>query len=176
MINLLPIEDQINIRRTYRLRSIIVLCWLILGLVLISTVMLVPAYIVQTKRAEGAKALLESSLKTAKESGKQEGLAKLAATETKVKLLVSATSTPRVAQFIPPISSLLTSGIRVTKINFLDTGTIELAGSAATRENMRDFILALEREEKFSEVLSPISNLVRETEIPFTISLLLKKS
>lgn len=55
-------------------------------------------------------------------------------------------------------------------------GTIKLSGVAPDRQTLLDFLNALRQEPTFSAIDSPITNLIKNREIPFNIQLTLAQS
>lgn len=76
-----------------------------------------------------------------------------------------------------PIYTLLTetfrdtpTGVRLQEVSFqAGRGEVAMAGFSSTRSALLEFIRALERSPRIASVSSPLSNLVRETDIAFTL-------
>ncbi len=97
---------------------------------------------------------------------------------TRLKILdtaLAASSTPELA--FARVRSLRPAGITISDLQYTRTkggATLELAGLARERQALLDFISALQAEAFFAGVSSPISNLVRGQDFPFTLLLTIK--
>lgn len=69
------------------------------------------------------------------------------------------------------LERLLTSGegIRVTSLIIRKDGTMGLSGHAATRAELLDFEERLRASDRFHEITFPLSNIVRERDIEFSM-------
>lgn len=68
----------------------------------------------------------------------------------------------------------INTNISISEIVYEETKedvNISLKGSAATRRDLTAFIQALQQDVRFTSVQSPISNLVENTNVPFSIAL-----
>jgi hypothetical protein len=139
----------------------------------VSTILLIPSYV-----------LVESQLNalTTETSEDRENIKEFRAAEDTVRTAnavagrlargqVRTTGT----EIIETIDTLSGSGVTVRTFNFSrEEGSVkqvEIAGSAITREALASFKEDLERSPLFETALVPISNLARDVDLPFSISI-----
>lgn len=180
MINLLPISAIKRIITEYRIR-LAATALSILGLtVLIALVLLTPSYFLASHK----KNIVESDLANPGKSGneslqeqkKLEGMIKEA--NSVLDLLGGGGKQPSPSEaVIAKIIGYKTSAIILNAIYYeaRDTGGyISLRGVAAKRQSLITFADLLKKDSSFTNITSPISDLVKDSNIDFTITLNLK--
>ncbi|MEK7535534.1 MAG: hypothetical protein AAB590_00775 [Patescibacteria group bacterium] len=172
MINLLPQESKVEIRKWYHNKITVVSLTFLLVALLLSIIFLVPA-LIATRTKQG---LIESNLATAKSrpiSQEAENLKDMIR-EVNAKLKIisgESTSSPTFSSYVDKIFAHKTSAISLTHIEESEPGHIVLRGLARTRTALLAFIRELDGDETFAEVISPISNLINNTDIEFSVDL-----
>lgn len=180
MINLLPQEQIKQVEENYHERrsnviGVLVLAWLvILALVLASGYLLARA-----ERVSLAKQLaVEEDLQ--KSSHRENDLSGLATLATRLKT-VQAAETARTLPF-EVIQRLITekpSGLKIKEFDLARSPdnrvTVKLAGSADLRQKLLSFLDQLNQDAAFTKVDSPVSNLIKERNFDFFLSLSLAR-
>ena len=175
MINLLTKEGQEKLIREYRRRRLVVACfpraviWLV-GLVTVGALV----YQIHQKQAETDEALNRVSLEPNANAGTQDSLQETNADIATLKK--SGTSRPSLSGLWKNVLEDKANGVRITDWRWgIDTKTkvtkLELVGRSSTRQALLDFIEKLKQNKTFTTVDSPISNLIKNRDLDFTITL-----
>lgn len=176
MINLLPSDEKIALRRLYRRHLVLVALTLILFLIIFSTVTLLPSYFIFSGRhGQLAKRLDDTEMRLY-----QAGTSELLEIVKSVSAKLSILSEPqRRVKAAPVISILVADAKNLVSLDFFSLGSageVSISGLAPSRQKLLTFIEALESEALFREVDSPISNLIAVRDINFRINLLVATS
>lgn len=178
LTNLLPFKRQRALSRDYFLRlgvvSIVLLCLLIF----VSAVLLLPTYVflVDTARAKEARlASIESALSSADEKALS---ARLAALTNDAATLTALADAPSVSTIIRsaiavPRPGVTLSGFSYTPAEGKVPGTLALSGTAATRDALRNYQLALQDSAFAFSATLPVSAYAKDANIAFTITVTL---
>ena len=161
--NLLPANRARAVRQLYWLRRATVAALLLAGVAFLHGIFLVPAYFAL---AEGAR-----------ERGGEEGRSENALRAERIKddAAYLALLEGR-AKAAPSLASLLeapSAGVRVARAAFLHDGSgarVEIAGTAATREDLRAYERALESLPSVSSVEVPVGAYAEERDIAFSLT------
>jgi Tfp pilus assembly protein PilN len=178
MSNLLPSSEREAVITLYRRRLWRVAAVLLLGVLgLILGVMGAFYGWVRWARV-AAEAGLAGRTTSINESRITANDAALRRFSTRIKILdtaLAASSTPELA--FARVRSMRPAGVTISDLQYARTkggATLELAGLARERQALLDFISLLQGDTFFAGVSSPISNLVRGQDFPFTLSLTIK--
>ena len=170
--NLLPKTQKKQLRNDYLIRLAGVTLFLLAGAVTTGAIALVPSYISLTSAIsefnEGQLAL----------EGVQEEkpLTILSQTARALTVLRDNVEAEPMTDLLTPIVDARPEGIQITSITFnRDTFSFSLKGIADTRDTLVAYRRAVEALERAIEVSSPIENLARNTNLEFTLSVLLEK-
>lgn len=178
MINLIPPEGHVIMKREYFLRVGATLLLLFSGVAVLLAVAQIPMYV-----------LIDAQLKSldleASQENKNEQALKDAESEVKsikeILAHIKATSTPiTTSMVIDEIENRAPEHI-FFKSFYIDApqGVIEKAqiqGTAPTRETLVQLKGLLEASDMFEKAEVPISDLARDTDLPFAITVTLKKN
>lgn len=173
MVNLLPRSDQRKLRVLYYSR-LVSACFLVLaGLCIAGTLLLVPSYMSAKTRATSAQnALNESLVKTNRDVASGAGQSLLIFKE-RITLLKEYNRQGASSYVLSRILGVLPQGVRVTAITFVfgeeGAGKVTVLGRADTRTALIEFGKGLESERSFVGASVPISNLVNDSNIPFSL-------
>ncbi|OHA14934.1 MAG: hypothetical protein A3A10_02435 [Candidatus Tagabacteria bacterium RIFCSPLOWO2_01_FULL_42_9] len=174
MINLLPIEDKILIRKEYLRRLSVIIGIFLFGFICIAAILLYPSYFLlvsQKKILENRLAVLQQSFEI-KNADKAETLIR----DLNGKLLFLSSEEK---DFVP--ISVLTARIlgnksSAVKLNsfFYQGGEktqkrFFLDGFSSTRPAFLAFVKSLEDMEEAEKVISPPSNILKEEKIDFNL-------
>ncbi len=177
MANLLPEEYRISVKREYCSRRLAT--GLVLFAVLLATaaVLLVPAYIVSSKRHATAEQEL-MFLRQGIGMEETEDPAQMIA-EANAKLSLLADKNDRGMQVHRIFALIIThknSNIAITDLSYdaakgADGVRVSINGTARDRAALSAFARELENEPRFANIDLPISNFVKETDIDFSLTL-----
>lgn len=173
MVNLLPRSDQRKLRVLYysRLASA---CFLVLALLCVAgTLLILPSYMsAKTRALHAERSLDESLLKTNRNAASGVGQSLLVFKE-RITLLKEYHRQSASAYVLSRILSALPKGVRITSITFTFSGEgkgkVVVLGRADTRTALIEFGKGLENEHSFIGASVPISNLVSDSNIPFSL-------
>lgn len=175
MINILPIEERKKVIRDYKDRRLVVASIIIIIAMLISFILLTSLM--------GILILRKRSLDASFASQEIEQKFNLPAILNEVKIanqqaeiiLAAKQEGFKPAPILVLLNNNLTDQITVRKINFTpqDKNQIILVveGRSATRKVLLEFIERLKKETAFIEIDSPISNLIREYDNDFKMTI-----
>ncbi|MEK7650836.1 MAG: hypothetical protein AAB364_03160 [Patescibacteria group bacterium] len=179
MINLLTPATKLQLRQEIRHRRLVVAGFIILALLIVALI-LGSLILWQLHRETNALATTSSepdAAALARQATKQE-LQAASADLQAIKSLpprAALTALWRATLASQPASVAL-AGWRWQAGAGTESATLEIAGQAATRAGLLQFIETLKRDERFANVESPVSNLIRSKDIDFTLKLTLARA
>lgn len=171
MINLIPPAARKNVIREYWLRVISVWLFLLGTGCMIVAVLLLPSYMLvhnqiitlgeQVTAGAEKNTTFDTSALALKKAGEQ------------AALLMQGASTTPFSQYLLKLETLAGSGIGLYDISYtkVPQPAITISGTADTRENLAGFRDALEANPAFSDVNLPISALIKDRDLLFSMSL-----
>ena len=176
MINLIPNQEKKRMRRDFYYRLIVLLLFALSNCFLVVTVALLPAYFLSVVKNKTANNKLESQ--------KEERLpvfddATRASTTDLNKKLDSIEAAqkndfPVSSKVIDAVLGKKLPGMKITQISYTHDATkgktIDIRGTAPSREVLLQFRQAFEGDNAFSSVNLPISNFVKGSNIEFILS------
>lgn len=177
MINLIPPSARKGIVREYWVRVLTV--WLLLfgtgvfivAVLLLPTFMLIHGQVTtlgeQMSDTAGMATTFDSSA------------AQLQAASEQAALLMQVASTTSFSAYAAVIERLAGTDVKLQTISFTHTptgGTFKLSGVADTRQTLASFRDALEADAYFREVVLPISALIKDKDLIFSIDLSVSSS
>lgn len=173
-MNLLPTEQQAEIRREYYARLLTMMFFGLSGVCIIGGLLLLPVFVsvVSDERA------LQSEISILEKEGASDGSFEREVDMLKKEIDMLASADGALISDIIILAVSYRGDVRITNIGF-ETGkdgirTVSLGGIAPTRADLRAFAAALEREYQFSSIRVPVSNFVKERDIPFSLSIILR--
>lgn len=174
--NLLPKEHQKTLELAKTARLTFIAAMLLIGILIANLVFLLPTLLpLLYGRRE-----LSRELQTGKEA-QEKFQVHMRATELRevsgsIRDIRGYISKPR---YVSKILTLLTTnaspGIAVEMASVAHTGDISITGTAATRKALLDFETLLKNSTYVEDISSPLSNIIRETNIRFTLQGKLKQ-
>jgi hypothetical protein len=173
MLMLLPDQYRIALKKDYAKRWAVTLCVALCVSLALFLAALVPAYAFVTARRDAVVEQL-AQVKDGRASGA--ATSSLALVETVTKTVeILAVPTLSVIAVIDGVAETAGSGITVREINvtsddFGRTMRAEVSGSAATRQGLIDFAADLRESEQFEDARVPVSALVKDSDIPFSMT------
>ncbi|MCR4334438.1 MAG: hypothetical protein NUV47_01770 [Patescibacteria group bacterium] len=172
MFNLLPEKYKKRLENEYNIRLAIVVFVLIFLITLISVAFLTPSYLLsKTKETE-----VENRLATIKNQAPDQTSVELNAVLLQTKKELSVLAPTSNISFLESIKKILARkipNITIIGLTIIENGSIwktSISGVASNRDTLISFKKSLESEQSFSGVDLPISDLARNKDIPFTIT------
>ena len=178
MINLLLEENKKILRREYHMRfASIVLALLSLACVF-TCILLVPSYLFSSSKVTLAETRLATWNTINKDITVLDTSGIIADTNMKLALLHTATQSNVSDLVLGQVLSLRISGVTFTQILYNNRAdgvrVVEIHGTARDRAVLRAFKDTLDKSALFSSVAIPLSTFLERSNIPFTVSLVLK--
>ncbi len=178
MSNLILPEDKKVIAMEYKRRSWVILASLGIVLFSISLILLFSLGVLIEARLVSLRSATTSDAKRA--AAMEVAEYEKAAKETRELMTIFNQPTlPAPSLLINQILKYKPTNITLTTITYAypqpKVLSLTLSGTAATRKSLISFIELLNKDKTFVSVDSPLSNLVKEVNAPFTISVMIKQ-
>ena len=179
LTNLLPFERQRALSREYFLRLGMVGIILVNILVLIAALLLFPTYVFLSKSMSAEQkrlATLESTLSATSDSVLSMRLYALMSDATTLTALAdapSASATMRSALAVSRFGIALAGLVYTPGSTEAFGGTLAISGTAATRDALRNYQLALQGAAFARTAVLPVSAYAKDSDIAFTITVTL---
>lgn len=175
MINLLPKEKKIHLKTEYRLRFTAVSLISAAVVIFFTIASFLPLYAAFSSRAT----LLDVSTATNVSTEAQQKTTRVAVEQTRRQLSVLEDKGAHynIATGLVPEIVSRKGGTEIEGISYNATDEniiIRTNGMAPQRDDLTGFIRALEESGLFTEVKSPVSNLVREENLVFSLELVIE--
>lgn len=174
MFTLLPEQNKKSLFKEYRIRLFAVIFLFLTAFCLISTALLFPSYIslyFERGVLEDESARITAEIKEKNEKGIVETLARINHTLVAVK-----PSESNVLTVTKLILDKLPQGISIDRFVYTRgdgaDSSLSIQGIAGTRSELITFSRDLEKQPVFTKVDLPISNLAKQSEVPFTLTVL----
>jgi hypothetical protein len=171
---LLPLHERITLRREYRIRAAIVLCFTLSLVGLIGIASFFPAFLKASTEARSAQNEAAILQKNKKDSGLTSIQQTVAQSQKLLSTLGGKVSGTKMSAIIESIVSMR-NNVRLTSINVTQTGTttatIVMQGVAPTRDALLSFKNRLESAVPGNKVELPVSELAKSTNVEFSMRL-----
>lgn len=177
MINLLSELSKRKFKRAYLLRLLTVTLFAVASLVVVHSVLLIPSYVFLQAQVLNQEVEKEFTQKTLEASGSDEVEARLGALNAHIALLQTLPEEPSFISAVEEVLEVSRTGIAVTHISYTPKHPevqISVRGIAVDRDALRSFAKILEERKEIKGVDFPISNLSKEKDLPFNISITLE--
>jgi len=169
MINLLPPENKIAIKKEYLRRLVVVFGIFLLSIILVIAVLLITLFFIvnnQKKAQDEAVFLVKEHLSLQNEAEISSLVSEI---NSKISLLSNnKKNAKRVSEIIEKIIGIKTKEIKITSLSF-DSSKISIYGTSETRTDLINFIEDFKKEPVFSRVNFPLSNFLKEGNVEFNI-------
>jgi hypothetical protein len=171
MWNISPEDHKAAIRHEYFARFGIVLLSLCFGAIVFGCAFLLPSLVLSRSR-ENAALLQQKELREKISKGETENPAtQLKDLQEKLNALRSQ-SNVEISSVFPKVVAAKTPDIVITALVFSGSeATLKVIGKAKTRNSLVDFSKKLRLEKSFSGIDVPVSDLVKDKDIEFTINI-----
>ena len=179
MINLLPISGIKRIISEYRIRLVTTALVMLAAIILIATTLLFPAYLLASHKRT---IILEDLSKTGDRAVSSQETKELEKIIKEIDATLDMLSSKGQKFSISNDMLTKTAGFRTENIKitgmFYDKkdpeSSFSLKGTAASRQSLTSFIEMLKKDVAFRDVSLPISDLVKDRNIDFTVMIKLK--
>ena len=168
MINLLPPENKIAIKKEYLRRLVVVFGIFLLSIILVIAVLLITLFFIvnNQKKAQDESVFLKEHLSLQNEAEINSLVSEI---NSKISLLNNnQKNTKRVSEILEKVISTKTKEIKITFLSF-DSNKVSIYGTSETRTDLINFIEDLKKEPVFSRVNFPLSNFLKEGNVEFNI-------
>lgn len=178
MINLIPPVAKKKILIEYWTRVVTVWIGTLSAVMVIWSVALLPAYVLittQTKVFARDSAEIQAEV-----DGYNTDVARLIDTSSKATRLLAQKDALVLSETINHLETLVQNGVSINsyevgRVSATELRPITITGRAATREDLANFRETLLSDPKIESALLPLSNLARDRDITFSITITLKK-
>jgi len=175
MINLLPDEYKNLVEREYQGRILTGMLLFFIITVIISIIFLIPSYFISQIEYSSALDRAEKNIpKSEPDSLGTSDIIKKINNGISLLRISSSDNKVLVNQLIDSLITKKNSLISIKSINYEmrgETAKIDITGVANTRESLLLFVDNLKKEKNFAEVYSPVSNLVKERNVDFSVQI-----
>lgn len=173
MVNLLTAQDQMKLRVRYYTGLLSSFIFVLVGVCVLGTALLVPSYFLAKAEAASAIRALEAS-KESVELYQSSGIVQqVSLLKERLKILKEYEGVQTVPLVLAALTTNVPSGVQINSTSILFTsagaGTITISGKAKTRTALISFGKKIESVRIFKGASIPISNLVNETDIDFSV-------
>lgn len=179
IVNVLPEKEKKLIAREYWKRFIIMFMFLFSSLIFIFILLLLPSYFFSLSKQNIIEARLEEFNANNKDLSGVDLNNSITDINTKLNLLAS--SNPKYSLYNDVLNVVLSNrinGIIFSQLLFNQTKdkglNIEVHGQASDRATLRNFKAVLDNNPKIATTNLPISDFLEKTNLPFTISIVMK--
>lgn len=173
MINLIPPHARKQVKIEYWIRVVSV--WVLLSAIalLVVAVLLVPSYTLVRSQLSAYEATYQQAAEW--DASYKELEVEVAEANTNAKQLLLGSDSLKFTVVLQEIETLAGASIMVDSVDMEreETGvleTFEVKGIAATRAALVAYRDAIEQHELFASAALPISNLAKDREVPFSIT------
>lgn len=168
--NLLPPQEKALVRQEEVRRLILFFATIVTAVFVSGAVLLAPSYLpllLEKREIERALALERG---TSERLGVPAALLKIQKVRSTLSFVrVLTPESKRASVIMARLFEDAGANVTVTTLNVKKTGEIIFTGSAKTRRDLLDFERALRESGRFQEISSPLSNIIREVDVVFTI-------
>ena len=180
MANVQPETQKKMMRREYRVRLVTTSLIFVSVALVVAIVFLIPSLVLSQSRKNTTVQQLETFKGFAELQETNESFEELRIANEKITLLSLGGGGVSVEDILDTIAYVKPTAISVSGISMSQRvvedvleQSVTLSGVADTRTDLLSFVELLEKEELFSNVDLPISNLAKEREISFSLSFLI---
>ena len=174
LTNLLPQERQSALSRDYFLRLSVVAAGFLTALMVIASALLIPAYLLlvgNMKANEARLANVESRLSSSNETALSN---RLTALSSDAAILTALANAPSASAIMRMLLAVPRPGVTLANLVYTPVlggvpGTLSISGTAATRDVLRRYQLALQNTPGIHSADLPVSAYAQDTNISFTI-------
>lgn len=174
LINLLPPERQKVLSRDYVVRLGVVGVWFVIALTCIAALLLLPTYVFLSGNINAKKVRLASIESTLSSTDEAALSTRLTALSSDAATLVALAAAPSVSVIIRTVLAVSHTGITLSSVTYTPAAektpsTLSISGTAATRNALRSYQLALQGASFALSADLPVSAYAQDSNSTFTI-------
>jgi len=180
MLHLLNDQQKIKVIKEYRMRLIVVICWLIVFISLVGITLLLPSYLSAIGKVNSIKnenLQKENSIQVLNSQNFKDKIKKVDFNLSALKISVNILSP---IEAYDKILISLPVGVVVDRYTYSlvdnDTASISIDGSAPDREKLIELQNQLKLNPEFSGIDIPITNFAKKIDLSFSLKFNLIKS
>lgn len=174
LTNLLPSDQERAFRAQYRFRLGTLALILLAAVIVVHGIVLVPSYLLLDDQLDAERSRLATLEATLSSSEGTSINTRLAALERDGARIVAIASSPAASSVIRAVLGVPHTGIMLSGFSYdapAPSGRLVITGMAATRESLRQYVLALSGLPFVTNADLPLSAYAKEADIPFSIVL-----
>ena len=176
MINLLPIEEGLALKRLYRRRLLVSSLAFLFFLIVFSAAHLLPTYFIFSVKLSAVRTELKELNQKISDQGTADLVKTVDSVNRKLKILSAPGESLALAEILEKTVGHSRQFVSLGSVIINSAGEVVVSGTAASRQRFLDFTRLLEKEPFFSRIDSPISNLVAVKDINFRLTLTVASS
>ena len=170
-LNLLPEKYAAEVRHEKLIRFFSLLFTSTAAIVLIVLTLLLPSYFSLIYEKDGIDGQIAAARQSVESKRAQEAENAIKTLNTELEQVAHYPSTPLTA-YLKTIAEDTPAGITLTALSYSKShGRFDIDGHANRRDDLLAFVSRLKNETTFSSIDSPITNLLKETDAKFHLSL-----
>ena len=176
-MNLLPEENKILFKKYYLKRFFAVFGVLIFSIIAVGSIVLMPMYSLILSHKSDLKAELAAYLKKDAELADSVAALEIKKLNNRLNFAENYGKDKKLSGIFKNILVQKNSGIKITFFSYEkgakqdDKDKVFLSGKAKKRDDLITFESRLKKELRVSEVISPVSNLIKEKDSDFSLTL-----
>lgn len=168
--NLLPLQEKKSIEREKTRRAVRYFAYLLSLIFWLGSILLLPAFLPAFFEEKEFLRSLFIEKNASEELRVEDSLDRARRIKTILSSLRARAATPRsISSFFEGIRREAGESIMISTFSVKKDGAVFIAGSARTRRDLLDFEQRLRDSGRFLEISSPLSNLIREADVNFSI-------
>lgn len=175
-VNLLPPEEKVNLGYEFRIRAITIVGSSFLAVLAVAFVLLLPTKFLLLFQTEDVLRALDIERKQEAQSGISADIANIKEANRMADLVNrNMESRSRFSASVQNIFGAVPSGVSLSLLTYArGSRRVSVEGFAPTRESLLSFIGALKQRSEIQDVASPVSNVIRDTEVLFSLTLTIR--
>lgn len=164
------------VAREYVLRFGVVVVWLVSALALVATLLLIPTYVLLINSAQVKQNYLSSANSSVSPAEVNSLSARLATLNANVASLTALEKAPSVSALLQEVLAVSRPGITLSAFTYTPAASGKpaafiVSGTAATRDALRNYQLALQNAPFSQSAALPVSAYAKDADIGFSITI-----
>lgn len=171
MFNLLPDNLKKAIKFEYNTRRVVVILIFVILIQISTLVFMFPSWLISGSKEKGLELQLEKMGQSALSADATEIRDKIKIINNEIHLLDTGLQYPSLSPLVDYVLSKKTPSIRINSFTYEGgkSWTLSLKGISSTRESLVSFVDSLKKDNIFSSIDLPVSNLAKNKNIDFSI-------
>jgi Tfp pilus assembly protein PilN len=175
-LNLLPPDEKTNLAYEFRTRAVLRVGLLLLACLSIAGTLFLPTmFLLSFQKTEVARTLELEHLREER-SGIRDEVARVKEVNQEADVVTQNLTTRRTSSdLLTGLLGAIPAGISLSDVTYMSSSNaVLIAGFAPTRALFLVFLDSLRKDARVTEVASPVSNVIRDTDITFSITITLR--